>query len=76
LYFGDRVTVLNDFIYQTGGNMCHIGGLLLEKKIFETYKTQENACTRSNVGPVWGLEPPAPREQPHKPSLNVLSRAM
>jgi hypothetical protein len=56
--------------------MCHIGGLLLEKKIFETYKTQENACTRSNVGPVWGLEPPAPREQPHKPSLNVLSRAM
>jgi hypothetical protein len=22
LYFGDRVTVLNDFIYQTGGSTC------------------------------------------------------
>jgi hypothetical protein len=22
LYFGDRVAVLNDFIYQTGGSIC------------------------------------------------------
>jgi hypothetical protein len=23
LYFGERVAVLNDFIYQTGGSICY-----------------------------------------------------
>jgi hypothetical protein len=37
LYFGDRVTVLNDFIYQTRGSMSKTTNHLLNSKVTKSF---------------------------------------
>jgi hypothetical protein len=63
LYFGDRVTVLNDFIYQTGGSTPSLRSFFLDVAYL---KLSVEEMAEQSMGQTWRRAPGGPAPGEHR----------